>query len=225
MWQHLQVYFCWRRCKKSSNKKSQSSRAKCTSALAWSNSKIPEVIFLTPPTFFNGGGVKNLFNPNVQNFRNWHHLHVFSTSPPSFFDGGGVKKSSNKKSQSTRAKCTSALAWSVNFKFFSNPNVRNGTSWSLTTLSKKFNLVKFKKFSDPNVWNGTSWSLTTLDFFRAQNGTSWSLVTWSNKKGRALSLARENSAFERAAAASQPNLADDLSSWQDKSSSQRAESQ
>ena len=134
MWQHLQVYFCWRRCKKSSNKKSQSSRAKCTSALAWSNSKIPEVIFLTPPTFFNGGGVKNLFNPNVQNFRNWHHLHVFSTSPPSFFDGGGVKKSSNKKSQSTRAKCTSALAWSVNFKFFSNPNVWNGTSWSLTTL-------------------------------------------------------------------------------------------
>jgi hypothetical protein len=44
---------------------------------------------------------KNLFNPNV-------------TPPPSsFFLGGGVKKSSNKKSQSTRAKCTSDLAWSV----------------------------------------------------------------------------------------------------------------
>ena len=44
---------------------------------------------------------KNLFNPNV-------------TPPPSsFFLRGGVKKSSNKKSQSTRAKCTSDLAWSV----------------------------------------------------------------------------------------------------------------
>ena len=44
---------------------------------------------------------KNLFNPNV-------------TPPPSsFFLGGGVKKNSNKKSQSTRAKCTSDLAWSV----------------------------------------------------------------------------------------------------------------
>ena len=44
---------------------------------------------------------KNLFKPNV-------------TPPPSsFFLGGGVKKNSNKKSQSTRAKCTSDLAWSV----------------------------------------------------------------------------------------------------------------
>ncbi len=69
------------------------------------------------------------------------------------------------------------------------------------------------------------WQLKIFFEPRAQNGTSWSLVTWSNKKGRALSLSRENSAFERAAAASQPNSADDLSSWQDKSSSQRAESQ
>ena len=98
MWHHLQVVFFGGGVKKNSNKKSQITRAKCTSALAWSNSKIPVVIFLTPPTFFQLRWCQKSFqstNPNVQNFRIWHHLHVFSTPPPSFFDGGGVKKSSN----------------------------------------------------------------------------------------------------------------------------------
>ena len=132
---------------------------KCTSALAWSNSKIPPCgNFSDTSNFFSMEVVSKIFSTTSMFFR--HHLQVF-------FNGGGVKKVQIKKSQSARAKCTSALAWSVKFKFFSNPNVWNGTSWSLTTLSKKFNLVKFKKFFYPNVGNGTSWSLTTLDFFRA----------------------------------------------------------
>ena len=57
------------------------------------------------------------------------------------------------------------------------------------------------------------WQLWII-FFN-QNGTSWFLVTWSNKKGRALSLARENSAFERAAAHA------NLSSWHDKRAGHR----
>ena len=48
------------------------------------------------------------------------------------------------------------------FIFFSNPNVQNGTSWCLTTLSKKLNLVRLETFSNPNVENGTNWSLTTF---------------------------------------------------------------
>ena len=105
---------------------------------------------------------------------------------------------------------------SVSF-FFSNPNVQIGTSWCLTTLSKKLNLVRLETFSNPNVrkWDelvSDDFELKKVGIVPTENGTSWSLVTWSNKKGRALSLARENSAFERAAAASQPNLADDLSS-------------
>ena len=80
------------------------------------------------------------------------------TPPPNFFDatsnfsfnwgGGGVKKVQIKKPEH-RAKCTSALAWSVNFKFFSNPNVWNGTSWSLTTLSKKIELGQIQKIFQP----------------------------------------------------------------------------
>ena len=220
MWHHLQVYFIFvgGGVKKSSNKKARAAvqMHECSGLVKFKN---PCGHFSDTSNFFSMEVVSRIFSTTSMFFR--HHLQVF-------FVGGGVKKVQIKKSQSGHAKCTSALAWSVKFKFFSNPNVWNGTSWCLTTWSKKLNLVKFKKFFDPNVWNGTSWSLTTLDFFSSpelKNGTSWSLVTWSNKKGRALSLSRENSAFERAAAASQPDSADDLSSWQDKSSSQRAESQ
>ena len=98
--------------------------------------------FSDTSNFFSMEVVSKIFSTTSMFFR--HHLQVF-------FNGGGVKKVQIKKSQSARAKCTSALAWSVKFKFFSNPNVGNGTSWSLTTLSKKFNLVKFKKFFYPNV--------------------------------------------------------------------------
>ena len=45
----------------------------------------------------------------------WHHLQFFLMPPPTFFFKcwRWCQKNSNKKSQSTRAKCTSDLAWSV----------------------------------------------------------------------------------------------------------------
>ena len=86
MWHHLQVVFFGGGVKKNSNKKSQITRAKCTSALAWSNSKIPVVIFLTPPTFFQWRWCQKSFQSTQMSkisgfdttsmfFR--HHLHVF----------------------------------------------------------------------------------------------------------------------------------------------------
>ena len=71
----------------------------------------------------------------------------------------------------------------VKFRNLFKPNVQNGSSWSVTTLSKKLNLVNWKIFSiqmsetgvaglpqlkiffTPIAQNGSSWSATTLDFF------------------------------------------------------------
>ena len=59
----------------------------------------------------------------------WHHLQFFLMPPPTFFFKcwRWCQKNSNKKSQSTRAKCTSALAWS-NSEIFSNQMSKTGVA-------------------------------------------------------------------------------------------------